>query len=166
MAKEDTKSKQEKTVEASPSTVPGAHFGRPTEYDPIRTIERANAYIESPRAANGKVGFPSVARLALYLGVHRSTIYEWAKTYPDFSDIVEKLLAEQESTLIENGLDGTFNSSITKVILTKHGYKDATDLTTNNKDIVPENQSAANAAIANFLTKKNGKPDNTGNTPK
>ncbi len=162
MAEDTTKKEIPAPVVAVLPPAPASNAGRPTDYDPIRTVERTLAYIESPRAVSGKLKFPSIAGLAVYLKIARSTIYEWTKIYPEFSDIIERLLAEQEAALLENGLDGTFNATIVKVVLTKHGYKDQADLTTNNKDITPDNQSAANAAIVSFLTKK---PDGPATNP-
>ena len=62
--------------------------------------------------------------------MHRDTIYEWAKQDPDFSDIVRRLMQSQADKLLQNGLAGRWNASITKLILSKHGYveKQETDL--------------------------------------
>jgi hypothetical protein len=80
---------------------------------------------------------PSIEGLAVFLGVARSTIYKWKDEQPDFSDILEKLLAEQAKRLINNGLTGQWNSTITKLILTKHGYSDKVeqDVTSGGKPI-------------------------------
>lgn len=74
-----------------------------------------------------KVKLPSVAGLAVYLGVARSTVYLWAQQHPVFSDILENILAVQEERLINNGLSGTYTPTISKLILTKHGYHDKVD---------------------------------------
>lgn len=78
---------------------------------------------------------PTKGGLARYLGISRETIYDWSSKYEEFSDIVEDLFAEQEDMLIQNGLTNKFNASITKVILTKHGYREGVDMTTNDKDL-------------------------------
>lgn len=81
---------------------------------------------------------PKVAELALVLGVARSTIYEWKKSYPEFSDIIEEIQSAQEIMLIDNGLGGTYNPTIAKVLLTKHGYVDKQELTGEaGKDLIP-----------------------------
>ena len=141
-------------------------FGRPIEYDPIRTIERAQAYLDNPISVSGKTTFPSLEGLAVFLKIGRSTVYEWAKSYPEFSDITEAILVRQAAMLQENGLDKSWDSGVTRLILGKHGYKDQTDITTNNKEITVENQAAANIAIANFLNKKNGTTTDTPEQPK
>ena len=43
---------------------------------------------------------PSVAGLAVYLSVSRNTIYEWCKEHPRFSDILDDILSDQESILL------------------------------------------------------------------
>lgn len=91
-----------------------------------------------------KVNLPSVAGLARYLRVGRRTIYDWASNdennqdelNKEFSHILEDLLAEQEKRLLDNGLSSHYNSNITKLLLTKHGYTDKTDVTSDGKAIV------------------------------
>jgi hypothetical protein len=99
--------------------------GRLTDYSP-KMVEKAWHY------ANGgwiKAGdkVPSVAGLACELGIHRETCYEWAKDKDKvFSDILKAIAQKQERELLNNGLIGTFNPPITKMMLSKHGYSDAT----------------------------------------
>lgn len=61
----------------------------------------------------------------------RKTLYNWADQNDDFLHIFELILSEQEKTLVKYGLEGKFNSTITKLMLTKHGYHDKqeTDIT-------------------------------------
>lgn len=82
-----------------------------------------------------KVKIPTIEGLAVYLGVNRSTLYEWKDTYKEFSDIIEELQAIQADRLLNNGLNGSYNSTIAKVLLTKHGYREGTDITTNGLTI-------------------------------
>lgn len=81
------------------------------------------------------VNIPNVGGLASYLRVARSTLYLWAKEHEDFSDIMERLGAEQENRLIQRGLGGQYNPTIAKVILTKHGYTDKVDLTSKDEKL-------------------------------
>ena len=85
---------------------------------------------------------PSIAGLAVRLDVNRDTLQTWAKDEdkPEFSDIYGKLMAMQEDELIRNGLMGHFNASITKMILTKHGYSDKVDATSSDGSMTPTSQ--------------------------
>ncbi len=46
----------------------------------------------------------------------------------ELSDIVEDILTLQEMRLSFFGLNGKYNPTITKLMLTKHGYKDRATL--------------------------------------
>lgn len=84
-----------------------------------------------------KVKIPTKGGLARHLDVARETLYDWATKYSEFSDIMEEVSSEQEDRLINNGLSGDYNSTIAKVLLTKHGYSDKqeTDITTGGEKI-------------------------------
>ena len=99
-----------------------------------------------------KVNLPSIAGLAVYLKISRDTVYEWSKLYPDFSDILAEILAEQEKRLMEAGLKGDYNSNIAKLALGKHGYHDKvdTDVTTKGEkvkgfELIPPNAGQGKA---------------------
>lgn len=83
------------------------------------------------------VKLPTRGGLAAHLHVSRDTLYEWSRVHKDFSYIMERLGSIQEERLINNGLSGTYNSTIAKVLLTKHGYNDKleTDITTGGEKI-------------------------------
>ena len=70
---------------------------------------------------------PSVAGLAFVLGKSRNALYEWAKQSGEFNDILEAIAGVQEMLLIDGGLAGDFNATITKMMMTKHGYSDKTE---------------------------------------
>lgn len=116
--------------------------GRPTDYTK-ELLEKAHEYLnickdtEEDKVNNIKanVKMPSKGGLAVYLNVSRETLYAWAKQYPEFSDIMEQMGAIQEERLLNKGLSGDYSPVIAKVLLTKHGYREGQDITTNDKDI-------------------------------
>lgn len=107
--------------------------GRPTKLtDELR--DKADGYLDW--AIQNKL-VPSSVNLARYLGISKSTLYKWADEDADFSDTVRDVQTAQEDTLIYNGLNNNFNASITKLLLTNHGYSDTSkvDHTTKGKEL-------------------------------
>lgn len=106
--------------------------GRPCEYDK-KVQAKAEKYLTDCKDVvldDGKVvkvNFPSVAGLAIYLKVARKTVREWAEKFPEFCTTYEEVLSEQEKRLLENGLNGAYNSTISKLVLANHGYHDKVD---------------------------------------
>jgi len=139
--------------------------GRPTEYNEI-ILEKAREYLElcedeEEQQLTGlsqkgtelyknklKVKMPTKGGLAVYLDVARETLYDWSSKYQEFSDIMEKLGAKQEERLINNGLSGDYNPTIAKVLLTKHGYRDAVDTDVTTKGEKLETNNPAHLALA------------------
>lgn len=118
--------------------------GRPTEYSEQVLID-SKEYVDScedeiTSVISGqsdsftkyeqklKVNIPTIEGLARYLKIHRSTVYAWQKEHPEFSDIIEELQQKQAERLLSNGLSGDYNSTIAKVLLTKHGYTDKQEI--------------------------------------
>lgn len=94
--------------------------GRPTDYTP-ELLALAHDYVE-----NCPDKIHSIEGLADHIGITRKTVYEWIKDpeKSDFCYIYDTVLKKQGKTLINKGLDGEFNATITKLMLTKHGYSD------------------------------------------
>lgn len=98
--------------------------GRPTDYTPD-LVEKAWAYANGGWAEVGDP-VPSIAGLACEIGISRETCHAWAKDETkEFSDILKAIAKSQERQLVRGGLSNAFNSSITKMMMTKHGYSDA-----------------------------------------
>lgn len=119
-------------------------MARPREYSE-EIITKAKAYIDScedeviDRISGHsesfikyeqklKVNLPTIEGLARYLKIHRDTVYQWEKDHEEFSDILEELRSKQAERLLNNGLSGDYNSTIAKVLLTKHGYNDKQEI--------------------------------------
>lgn len=114
--------------------------GRPTKYND-KILEKAEQYLSecvdtTEQVVTGesekftsykekiKVNLPTIEGLAVYLNIHRDTLYQWEKEHPDFSDIIERLRGSQIKSLVNNGLSGDYNPTIAKVLLSKHGYSE------------------------------------------
>ena len=121
--------------------------GRPTDYSED-ILKQTNEYLEScqdeeveQEKKEGwttykiKAKLPTIEGLASYLSIHKDTIYEWCKVHSKFSDLIEELRNDQADRLINSGLSGDYNPTIAKVLLTKHGYREGLDQTTNDKEL-------------------------------
>lgn len=100
---------------------------RPTDYNP-EILASALNYLENFKELGDVV--PTVAGMACEIGISRETIYAWAKdeTKPEFSDILMRVMEKQERNLVNGGLAGGFNPAVTKMMLTKHGYSDKSEV--------------------------------------
>ncbi len=73
------------------------------------------------------------------MDINKCTIYDWRKEKKEFSYLIETLLEEQADRLVNNGLTGSYNSTIAKVLLSKHGYREGIEQTgKDGKDLIPE----------------------------
>lgn len=97
--------------------------GRPTNYN-AEIQAKAEKYIVDYK--KHKHVIPSIAGLAMVLGISRNTIYDWAKKKENkkFKYTLDQLMTNQECKLLNSGLSGEFNSAITKLALVNHGYSD------------------------------------------
>jgi hypothetical protein len=112
--------------------------GRPTLYTK-KLVDAAWKYANGGWQEAGDP-VPSVAGLACEIGVRRETCHAWAKDESkEFSNILGEIAAIQERYLLKGGLEGDFNPSITKMMMTKHGYSDRVeqDLTTSDGSMRP-----------------------------
>lgn len=109
----------------------GKVLGRPTLYnDDMQAL--ADRYLESFESLGHVV--PSRAGLCLYLKVAKSTTQEWEQKYPNFSATLSNIAAMQEHLTLNNGLSGSFNSTIAKLVLANHGYSDKQDVNMSSED--------------------------------
>lgn len=151
-----------------------AKNGRPTKYDGEKTIERVQAYLDACHdeetefhATRGeksdtyqrlvRVRIPTIEGLALALDLHKDTLYQWKSEYPDFSDVIDKAMKIQANRLMENGLNGTYNPTIAKVLLAKHGYRDGIEMTGANGgaiEIDDKTKDKKDSLIQSFLEEK------------
>ncbi|WP_392552714.1 terminase small subunit [Orbus wheelerorum] len=94
-------------------------------------LKKANEYVNHGYKENGGL-IPSISGLSLYIGCSRSSLYNYAHESEEFSDLLETVKAIQENELINKGLSGEFNATITKLMLANHGYSDKQQVEQNN----------------------------------
>ena len=130
--------------------------GRPTEYGPD-VIEKGLDYLENYANPPHNQQIPTIAGLCKVLNRAKSTVYKWAEeeNKKEFSDLLANLKEIQELGLVNSGLDGTFNSPITKLILMKHGYKEESSVSgPDNQPLIPQMSDAEIARRALFAMTK------------
>lgn len=96
-------------------------IGRPTKYND-ELQEEADRYVYE-WADMGDV-VPSRVGLCCFLGINKSTSYEWEKLYQAFSNTLGAVEALQERAALNGGLGNKMNSTIVKLVLANHGYSD------------------------------------------
>ena len=98
----------------------------------------AHDYVDGAWQSENDV-VPMIVGLALHCHISKDTVYEWMKdpAKVEFSDIAKRVEQMQEKFLAAGGLSNVFNASITKLLLSKHGYSDKQDVdhTTNGDKI-------------------------------
>ena len=117
--------------------------GRPTEYNYQELKPLIDSYLLScedtdENKENGirkSVKLPSIEGLCLVLGISKDTLYAWEKKHEEFSYDIDTVRQKQAERLLNKGLSGDYNPTIAKVLLTKHGYREGIDQTTNDKDL-------------------------------
>ncbi|OAT34876.1 DNA-packaging protein [Proteus myxofaciens] len=101
-------------------------------------IAKAKEYLYGGYKENEGQVIPSIAGLACYLGIARSTVYEYGKQDSElgreFSDTLDGIMAFQEMKLINSGLAGDFNATITKLMLANHGYSEKQEVDHQSSD--------------------------------
>lgn len=110
-------------------------MGRPTKYNP-KFVREVDNYLKT--TGKEQMHLPKVESFALWLKVHRDTLYAWAKKYPDFSDSLEKIMTKQAEQLIDDGIYGgkEVNATIVKLLLqNNHGMKERVDATSGEEKI-------------------------------
>ena len=100
--------------------------GRPTKYKKEIILPKIGQYLS--QCGREQTQLPTISGLAVFLGVHKDTIYEWAKHYPEISDSIKKIAEKQRAQLIDDGLYGgkEVNASMAIFLLKAlHGLKDS-----------------------------------------
>jgi hypothetical protein len=101
---------------------------RPTTYTE-EMLAKAREYLEVYDSVLEEL-VPTVVGLCDYIERSKTTVYRWAQEEgkDEFRDILGAIEQKQEKALVKGGLSGQFNSVITKMMMTKHGYSDKQEI--------------------------------------
>jgi hypothetical protein len=126
--------------------------GRPTDYSKD-ALQTALGYITKYKSEYDHE-IPSVAGLAMVLEVSKKTLYNWADREENiaFLHALERLATSQELKLLNGGLSGTYNSTITKLILHNHGYSDKQETIIDDESPPTEIHFHVKEAVADIKT--------------
>lgn len=112
--------------------------GRPVEYTE-EAITKLPLYLEECLV---KQSLPKRAGFALYLGISKSTLWEWEQKFEQLSNALKILDTVQEESIIDGALYNKMNAVIAKLLLSNHGYSDKIQTDNLNKNIdVPVDES-------------------------
>lgn len=101
--------------------------GSPTKYK-SSYIDRVDIYIRTClRSKKAKEQLPTQVGFAIYLNVVVETLKNWGEKNPEFLVALSKIHEYQKRELINRGLLSTYNSTITKLLLSaNHGVIETT----------------------------------------
>ncbi len=106
-------------------------MARPTKYG--KEIQaKADQYLIDYKDLDEVI--PSAAGLAVYLGVSKASLYNWAKENSKFLDTLSDINAAQELKALNGGMANQYNATITKLVLANHGYSDKQEIDNKSSD--------------------------------
>jgi hypothetical protein len=104
-------------------------------------IPKCYEYIYDVKAGNAKGEvIPTLAGLALFLGVTRKTLLNWEKqqqdneSYGEIMEAFDMLDTNQEVITVNGGLTGVFNPGLVKIIMGKYGYVEVNKVDNTSSD--------------------------------
>ena len=112
--------------------------GQPTKYTPDMP-KLVRAYIRNyEKYGHNLPAKPGLAQ-SLGDGVCLATLDNWAKMHPEFLGALRELADAQHQALIDKGLVGDYNSTISKLLLmSNHGHVERRDNTSKGESITPK----------------------------
>lgn len=144
----------------------GNDGGRPSDHTP-EFLMKARDYLVYYKDEDEII--PTIEGLAVYTDTPRRTLYNWMEDEDkeEFRHIIERLLALQGKSLVNKGLSGEYNPTISKLILSKHNYIEKTE-NTNHVDIkeVDQKEKAKLDSILNGTKKPTTQQGSNADSPK
>lgn len=117
--------------------------GRPTKFTPDLVL-LAESYINDWKATEKKL-VPTIEGLAMALGVAKKTLFRWEaepledhedpELYKRYCHCLDNVRHLQADLLIHGSLDGKMNSTISKLLLSNLGYREKSDVTSDDKPL-------------------------------
>ena len=108
--------------------------GRPTKLTE-ELYKNAREYLDGI-GEDVETKLPTIEGLAIHLDVSRESLYEWEKD-TRFSYILESLRRMQANKLIQMSILNKYNPTISKMMLTKHGYIESSKQDITVEQVIP-----------------------------
>ena len=108
--------------------------GRPTKLTE-ELYKNAREYLDGI-GEDVETKLPTIEGLAIHLDVSRESLYEWEKN-ERFSYILESLRRMQANKLIQMSILNKYNPTISKMMLTKHGYIESSKQDITVEQVIP-----------------------------
>lgn len=104
-------------------------------WDYLESCNDGMVSVQTTRGTTQKlvVKIPTIEGLATALNIGLTTVYKWEKLYPAFAVMLKRLRQIQADRLIQEGLSGRYNPLVAKIMLSKHGYRDGSDIDMTSK---------------------------------
>lgn len=111
-----------------------AKVGRPTKYSE-EILEKTYDYLANHENYGDLV--PSIVGLACHLRVASNTLYNWgrAEGNEEFLSTLKEIEENQHRKLVTGGLGNVFNPTITKLMLSNHGYSEKIEEVNKKPDV-------------------------------
>ncbi len=102
------------------------YFDVPPQRTEYRRTFYADGMLKSEEPVTKPAVFPTFQGFANLIGVNITTLHEWRRNYPEFSQAFARAKQIQESIWIANGMSGDYNPQFAKFfgINCFDGYKD------------------------------------------
>jgi hypothetical protein len=99
---------------------------------------------------------PTVEGMACFVGCSRQNVYLWGNDYPEVKELMDELITIQGFALVNGGLNKTFDSAVTRMLLGKHGYAEKSEVDHSSKDgtMTPAPVVSVTPAMAAEILKK------------
>lgn len=124
--------------------------GRPVEY----TEEVVKKLPEYLQWCKDNESLPKRAGFAVYIGVSKSTLWEWEQKERQLSNALKELDSIQENQIIDNALVNKYNAVISKLLLSNHGYSDKSQVDQTVKATVEEKPDMDTKEKIDYLMSK------------
>lgn len=107
--------------------------GRPSKYT-RELLTKAHEYVDGGWQQEDEI--PQLVGLAEWCDISEETLHTWRKhkSKKEFSELCARVMGMQKRGLVNKGLRRDIDSSLSKLLLMKHGYSDKQEVDHRSED--------------------------------